>query len=40
MSLKRAPPINLGLFDEIYNKSVTLEVEGPNHDRFGELPFD
>jgi hypothetical protein len=27
-------------FDEIYIKSITLKVEGPNYDILGDMPFD
>lgn len=26
--------------NEMYVESITLKVKGPNHDMFGDLPFD
>ena len=40
MVIKLASPNNLGVFDEIYIIFATLKVEAPNHDIFGDLPFD
>ena len=28
-----------GFFEEIYIKSITPKIEGPNQDNFGDLPF-
>ena len=38
--VKQAPPKNLDFFVEIYIKSITLKVEGPNQDIFIDLPFN